>query len=385
MLTLIALAALFAWMYLAFFHGSFWRGDQRLDDAPAPERWPDIVAVIPARNEAETIGEVIAAHLKADYPGAFSLVLVDDQSSDATAEIALKAASADDPARALTVIRSEDLPADWTGKLWAVHQGLEKANDIAPDAKYVLLTDADIVLTPQTLRQLVAKAERENLALASLMARLDANGLWAGLLIPAFVFFFQKLYPFTRVNDPGENAAAAAGGVMLVRKDALAAIGGVQSIRGALIDDCALARRIKDITPTTKIWLGLADDEAVSRRDNGSLGIIWNMVARSAYAQLGRSPFLLAATVIGMIWLYLAPPLIALGFAWHHHAFAMVFALAAWTVMARVYWRTLQLYDQEPWQSTLLPIAGALYTAMTISSALQHWRGRGGAWKGRYY
>lgn len=394
-LSLIAFASLAAWSYLLFRRGGFWRADQRLADAPdadaRPKDWPEIVAVIPARDEAATIGAVVQAHLACDYPGAFSVILVDDGSSDGTADIAQRAAdelAAEEAAaetRPFTIITAPEKPPGWSGKLWAVHAGLAEARKTAPHAAYILLTDADIIAAPDTLRRLAAKAEAEGLALASLMARLDAHGSWGGLLIPAFIYFFQKLYPFARVNDASDNTAAAAGGFMLARADALDAIGGVENVKGDLIDDCALARRIKDTSPTTKIWLGLAEDEAVSRRDNRSLGSVWNMVARTAYAQLGFSPLLLAGTLIGMALIYLAPPLIALTLVWHGSLLAVLLALTAWGLMAYSYWPTLKLYGREPWEASLLPVAAGFYTAMTLSSALRHWRGQGGQWKGRVY
>ena len=381
--TLIAAAALAAWLYLTFLRGYFWRANERLDDAPKPIDWPDIVAVIPARDEAATIGAVIDAHMSARYPGKFSVILVDDGSTDQTAEFARRAADGKD--RPFELLETPALEPGWTGKLWALHHGLTKAGEIAPQAKYALLTDADIVLAKDTLERLVAKAEREQLALTSLMARLDAKGQWGALLIPAFIYFFQKLYPFPLVNDPSENTAAAAGGCELVRRDALEKIGGVASIKSALIDDCALARRVKDISPSTKIWLGLASDEAVSLRDNASITSIWNIVARTAFAQLNHSPYLLAAVVIAMALIYLAAPVIVLTFVSHGSMAAVYYALMAWALMAYTYWPTLKLYDRPPWESAFLPVAAALYTAMTISSALRHWQGQGGQWKGRTY
>ncbi len=381
MILFLATLSLAAWIYLALFHGRFWRADQRLGDAPAPALWPPVAIVIPARDEAASIGEVIAAHAAADYSGEVSIVLVDDNSTDGTADVAKAAAG--DGADKLTVINGAPLAEGWTGKLWAVRQGLAAATEMNP--AYVLLTDADIVPAPETLSRLVAKAEREGLSLVSLMARLDARGLWGGLLIPAFVYFFQKLYPFPRVNDATSDVAAAAGGCMLVRTDALNAIGGVDSIRDALIDDCALARRIKDHKPGAKIWLGLASDEAKSLRDNRSLNSVWNMVARTAYAQLAYSPLLLAGTVIGMALIYLVPPGVALTLAMHGNELAAVFALIAWGLMAYTYWPTLGVYKQQPWQSTTLPLAAAFYTAMTVDSAIRQMRGRGGQWKGRHY
>ncbi len=382
-LTLVAAAALGAWLFLTFGRGQYWRASERPKDAPAPLSWPEIVAVIPARDEAATIATVIAAHLANDYEGKFSVVLADDGSVDGTADIARRAAEGKD--RPLEILVTPDLPAGWTGKLWALESGVQKAKEIAPGAKYYLFADADIVLAPDTLHRLVARAERENLALTSLMARLDAKGHWGALLIPAFIYFFQKLYPFARINDPSENTAGAAGGCMLVRTDALVAIGGVETIKGALIDDCALARRIKDITPSTKIWLGLAEDEATSLRDNSSLSAIWTMVARTAYAQLGYSPLLLAGATIAMALIYLVPPLIILTIASHWSMIAIYYALIAWALMAYTYWPTLKLYDRPPWEAAFLPASAALYTAMMISSALRHWQGQGGRWKGRTY
>ncbi len=382
-MTFLALFSLAAWVWLALFRGGFWRADQRLGDrtAPVPARWPSVVAVVPARDEAATIGDVIAAHMAAAYPGDFAVILVDDNSNDGTGDIARAAADGSDRLR---IIDGAPLPHGWTGKLWAVHQGLTAATARGrPD--YILLTDADIVLAPDTLTRLVAKAEAEGLSLASLMARLDARGLWGGLLVPAFVFFFQKLYPFPLSNDPNETSAAAAGGCMLVRAADLGAAGGAAAIHDQLIDDCALARAVKDLTPATRTWIGLADDEATSLRDNRSLSSIWTMVARTAYAQLGFSPFMLALAIIGMGLIYLAPPLIALGYAAHEDGLAAGLALIAWAIMARLYYPTLKLYGGEAWQAAALPLAGALYAAMTVDSAIRHWRGRGGQWKGRHY
>ncbi len=380
-MTLLALISLAAWIWLALFRGGFWRADQRLSDSPAPEVWPHVTAIIPARDEAATIASVIGAHMAADYPGRFEVVLVDDNSGDGTAALAQAAAG---DSKRLSVVSGAALARGWTGKLWAVHQGLTAAAE-GGAPKYFLLTDADIVPAPDTLRRLVAKAEAENLSLVSLMARLDARGFWGGLLIPAFIFFFQKLYPFPLSNDPNENIAAAAGGCMLVRAADLNAAGGVAAISDRLIDDCALARNIKDLTPATRTWIGLADEEATSLRDNRSLSSVWNMVARTAYAQLGFSPLMLALSVAGMGAIYLAPPLIALGFAAHGDALAAGLALIGWGIMARLYYPTLKRYGGEPWQAAALPVAAALYAAMTVHSAVRSWRGRGGQWKGRHY
>jgi hopene-associated glycosyltransferase HpnB len=386
-LTALAVLAAGAWLYLLLSHGRFWHADQLLDKPP-PEPsggcWPAVVAVVPARDEAAVVGECLASLLTSLYPGDFRVVLVDDHSSDGTAAVAWKAAAAAGQAERLTVTAAPPLPDGWSGKLWAVHHGLAVARDIAPVARYVLLTDADIVHGPDTLARLVAKAEGEGRALVSLLARLDDRGPWAGLLVPAFAFFFQKLYPFPRVNDPRRPTAAAAGGCMLIERAALEAAGGVSAIRSELIDDCALARLIKGRPPRRSIWLGLTR-EVVSRRDNRRLRDVWDMVARTAYAQLRYSPLLLLATVAGMAFLYLLGPALTLAWPMHGRAELGGLGLAAWALMMFAYAPTLRLYGRPAWQGAALPLAGLLYALMTADSAWRHGRGRGGQWKGRNY
>lgn len=388
-LTLLALISFSAWIYLTTARAGYWRGDQKLSASPAPAIWPEVAAIIPARNEAASIGAVLKAYGAMDYPGRLTIILVDDQSSDSTPTIARNAwnevvARAGALDRSFEIIASPDLPSGWSGKLWAIHHGYERAKKTAPDADYLLFTDADIVLAPDTVRALVSKAETENLSLVSLMARLDARD-WGALLIPAFIYFFQKLYPFARVNDVHDNLAAAAGGCLLARAAAYEAAGGAAAIKDKLIDDCALAARIKSLSPSTKIWLGLADDEAVSLRDNRTLKSVWNMVARTAYAQLNYSPILLIGAVMGMAVLYLAPPLLFLFFMEHGNVAAALFGAGAWALMAYSFWPTLKLYDRPPWEIVLLPFSAALYIAMTVTSFWRSWRGVGGQWKGRTY
>lgn len=402
MLAVISASIFAAWLFLGFVRLPVLRPLERLLVSWRPAEWPEVVAVIPARNEADTIGMVVAALFSARYQGQLSVILVDDQSEDGTAERAFEAAvlrgglkqqSASlaneryearfSDGRRLLIRRAPPLPSGWTGKLWAVNAGLDAAQEETPDARYVLLIDADIAIAPTTLERLVAHAEKNALSLTSLMARLDSRGVWGGLLIPAFVFFFQKLYPFRRVNDRADATAAAAGGCMLVRRDALGAIGAVAAIRGDLIDDCALARAIK--RSGRPIWLGLALDEAISLRDNRALGSVWNMVARTAFAQLQYSWILLAATIVGMVFLYIAAPAIALGYGVHRDALAALLGAGAWLLMALTFRPTAAIYGLPFWAAFLLPLAAALYTGMTISSALRHAGGRGGAWKGRTY
>ena len=374
--------ALAAWIWLLTARGGFWRADQRLSNkTPELVRWPEVVAVVPARNEAAVVGQGIASLLGQDYPGRFSVVLVDDGSDDGTADVARRAADSTGAASHLCVLKGEPLPAGWSGKLWAVHQGLAEAGKIAPDAAYVLLTDADIVHATANLRRLVSQAESAQVHLVSLMVKLRCEAGWEKLLIPAFVFFFQKLYPFAWVNDEARPTAAAAGGCMLVREDALAGVGGVEGIRARLIDDCALAREIK---AHGAIWLGLTD-AAESLRPYARLSDIWRMVARSAFEQLNHSVLALAGTFLGMLVLYVVPPLAAVyGWAMGDAALALAGA-AGWGLMAAAYGPTVRMYGLSPARTLTLPLAGALYALMTADSARRHWQGAGGAWKGRTY
>jgi hopene-associated glycosyltransferase HpnB len=370
--TLIVLAALSAWLYLIFARGLFWMARERDDrDLPAtgPSTWPSVVAVIPARNEADVIPRTLASLLAQDYPGAFRIVLVDDNSTDGTGE----AARALDRRGRSSVITGAPPAAGWTGKLWAVRQGIEAAARTSPD--YFLLTDADIWHAPDNLRCLARRAEAGGLVLTSLMARLAVESWAERLLIPAFVFFFDMLYPFAWVNDPRRSTAAAAGGCMLVNSAALEAAGGIEAISGAIIDDCALAKQMKAQGP---IWLGLTD-RARSLRPYAGLGEIGRMVSRSAYAQLGYSPWLLAATILGMGLVYLAAPLLAMFGA----GTVRWAGLATWAAMALAYQPMLSFYRRSPAWGLALPAVGAIYAYFTLQSAIDVWQGRGGMWKGR--
>jgi hopene-associated glycosyltransferase HpnB len=363
------------WAYLLLARGFFWRHDPALASGVLAA-WPDVVAVIPARDEADGIESCVHSLLAQEYPGRFGLVLVDDHSTDGTAELARRAAAALGRADRLHVVAGSALPADWTGKLWAVAQGLDAAQAWMPNAAYVLLSDADIAHDARNLAELVDHAEAGGYDLVSLMVALHCETWAERWLIPAFVFFFELLYPFAWVNRGDRRTAAAAGGCMLVRRRALARIDGVSRIRAALIDDCALAAAIK---PGGPIWLGLAT-RTRSLRIYPKLGDIWLMVARTAYVQLGHSPVLLGLTVLGMAVTYLAPPGLVLAggeTAW--------LGVLAWAAMAWAYAPTLRRYDRSLLWAPLLPLVALFYTAATIGSAWRHYRGRGGAWKGRVY
>lgn len=375
-LALPAALACLAWLYLLFLHGRFWRCDQRLERGQSASL-PSVVAVVPARNEADVVERCVAALAAQDYRGPFRILLVDDHSEDGTAEAARRGGP-------VTVIAAPPLEPGWVGKLWALESGQRALLAEGPAPDYWWLTDADIGHAPDTLSRLVAKAEGEKRALVSLMVKLWCASAWERLLIPAFVFFFQKLYPFPRVNDDRNRTAAAAGGCVLVRADTLAAAGGLAAMREAIIDDCTLGALVKRQARREGrgIWLGLTA-ESRSLRPYRGLGEIWRMVARSAYTQLRHNPLLLLGTLLGMLLLYVVPPLLALSWPWHGQAVAGGLALAAWLLMALSEGPTLRLYGLSPLRGLLLPLAGFLYSLMTFDSARRHWQGRGATWKGR--
>jgi len=370
----IADISLIIWIYLCIMRGGFWR--VRLPrPATPPLRWPSVVIVVPARNEADVIAESLSSLLRQDYRGPCHIIVVDDHSADNTASLAEAQARHIGLSARVTVIPARDLPADWVGKVWAQSEGIAVATERFPDARFLLLTDADIAHAPSMLGKLVARAMAEQLVLTSLMVRLRCESLAERMLIPAFVFFFAMLYPFSRVNKIGSKVAAAAGGCMLLRADALDRIGGISAIKNALIDDCALAAKMKPLGP---IRLDLAEDSYSLRRYE-DWASIWNMIARSAFTQLRYSPWLLAGTILAMTLTYIAPPLLALfcssGLAWP--------ALLAWLLMALVYCPMLRYHRQPLWWSALLPLTATFYLAATVASAWRYWRGRGGQWKGR--
>ncbi|HYK30360.1 MAG TPA: glycosyltransferase [Streptosporangiaceae bacterium] len=381
-------AALLAWIYLLAGHGAFWRTDQRLPSASestssesaasASVAWPDVVAIVPARDEASMLPDTLPTLLAQDYAGQFSVVLVDDESTDGTPDVAARL----DQVGRLKVISGSPTPPGWAGKVWAMAQGMQAAGD----PEYLLFTDADISYAPGVLGRLVASASGR--ALVSQMALLRSDAPAERLLIPAFVYFFAQLYPFSRVNSRRSRTAAAAGGCMLVRREALAAAGGLDAIKGARIDDVALGGLLK--RAANDCWLGFSTD--VTSRRSYRLSDVWDMVARSAYTQLRYSPAALVGTVIGLVWLYLVPPaaavaglaLLAAGAGSGLQAIALTATgLAAWAIMSVTYLPMLRLSKLSALRAPTLPLIATMYAAMTITSAWRHLRGRGGAWKGR--
>jgi hopene-associated glycosyltransferase HpnB len=416
MLILVAACVLAAvvWVYLLAGHGGFWRTDVRLPGrggAPDPGRWPSVAAVVPARDEAAILPETLPTLLAQDYPGAFSVVLVDDASTDGTgavAEALAMAASGEPgppgsgvsldgavPTRAsavstragavLRVIGGSPPPPGWAGKVWAMAQGAVAARECG----YLLFTDADIAFDPGTVTSLVRAAVADDRALVSQMALLRAETGWERWIVPAFVYFFAQLYPFRRVGRTRARTAAAAGGCMLVRREVLAAAGGLERIAGARIDDVALARLLKRGPARARCWLGFTT-RVRSRRPYAGLGGLWDMIARSAYTQLRYSPALLAGTVAGLCLLYLLPPAATLGglavavsggypAAW----WCAGAGLAGWGTMTVTYGPVLRLYGLSPLRAPCLPLVALLYATMTVDSARRHRAGRGGEWKGR--
>ncbi len=367
---MIALLALLIWIYLFLAHGRYWRSGPELP-AAAPPQFPQVDIVVPARDEALTIAAAIGSLLAQDYRGAFRVILVDDNSSDGTAALAAAAASTD-KAAGVQVITLRSKPAGWSGKLWALSQGIA-----AGQAPILLLTDADIVHDPRHLSSLVAKLLQSELHMVSEMVRLNCSSPAERALVPAFVYFFQMLYPFSRVNDPASRAAAAAGGTVLIRRDSLQRIGGIEAIKHALIDDVALARAVKASGP---IFLGHSA-LAASIRPYARFADIWHMISRTAFTQLRYSAALLMLTLLGLTVVWLVPAAaMVFGQGW-----ARACGVAAFAIAAISYVPTLTRYGRSPAWSLALPLIAVFYMAATLGSAVNYWRGRGASWKSRAY
>ncbi len=375
----ITVVSLAAWVWLLLCQGFFWRTDVRLPGRLEPDPWPSVCVVVPARDEAAVLPASLPSLLAQDYPGRAEVFLVDDGSADGTGELA-RELSRRHGGLPLTVDSPGEPPAGWTGKLWAVRHGIGLARARGPE--YLLLTDADIAHAPDSLRELVAAARTGGFDVVSQMARLRVESLWERLVVPAFVYFFAQLYPFRWIGRRGSRTAAAAGGCVLLRAETAARARIPDAIRQAVIDDVALARAVKAVGG--HVWLGLAD-RVDSVRPYPRLGDLWRMVSRSAYAQLRHNPLLLLGTVAGLVLVYLVPPAAVVAGAVAGSTATAVTGAAAWAVMAGTYAPMLRYYRQPVWLAPLLPFTAFLYLLMTADSAVQHYRGRGAAWKGRTY
>jgi len=379
------------WIYLFSFRGAFWRVWMFDDDRaqfPAPAQFPPVVAIVPARNEAATIGITVAALLKQEYPGNLRVVVVDDHSDDGTAEVAAKvageiaarAAAENREAGEFAIYSAAALPNGWTGKLWALNEGVccasrdERTRE--GSAEFYWFTDADVEHAPDTLRRLVSRAQRDKLDLASLMVLLRARTFPEMTLIPAFLYFFLQLYPPTWIADPAARTAGAAGGCLLIRHTALQRIGGLAAIRSAMIDDCALARAVK--TPGGRIWMGVTR-ASISLRDYKNFAEIRDLIARTAFTQLRYSALLLVLTILGLGLTYLAP--VALFFAGNMLARAL--GILCYFAMAASFLPAVRYFRLSPVWTFLLPVSAFCYGYATLLSAVRYWLGRGGQWKGR--
>ena len=374
---LMAASALAAWGKLLFAHGRFWRTGTRLTpvNAASASVWPDVAVVVPARDEAESIQPSLATLLQQDYKGRLSVIVVDDGSTDGTGDLARQVP---DPHGRLTVVTGRERPEGWSSKLWAVHQGEMVAREKVDADGFILLTDADILHSALHLETLVEKAQRDGLDMVSEMVVLNCESAAERLLVPAFVYFFAMLYPFEKVNDPASEVAGAAGGTILVRRAMLERIGGVETVRGALIDDCSLASDIK--RAGGKLYLGHST-LAWSIRPYRGAGDIWRMIARTAYVQLRYSPIILFCTVIGMGLVWLAP----VYFALFGRGRVRVMGGASLFLAVISFLPTLLRFRLSPLRALALPVVAAFYMAATIGSAVDHHRGRGVQWKSRFY
>jgi hopene-associated glycosyltransferase HpnB len=379
----LVIVSLSVWLFLLFFWGNFWRCNQYIDDNYLTlKSFPTVWAIVPARNESAVIERSLKSLLNQQYSGNFLVVLIDDNSCDRTSDIAWQTATQLNKEKQLKIVASQPLRQNWKGKLWAMNQGIDYASEQTSQPDYFLFTDADIKHHPENLSQLVTKAETENLALVSLMVLLHCKSLWEKLLIPAFVFFFQKLYPFAWVNNPARSMAGAAGGCILISSKSLQEIGGIAAIKDALIDDCSLAQAVK--SQQYKIWLGLTKN-TVSLRSYDDLKTIWDTITRTAFTQLNYSVVLLIGTLIGMSIIYLAAPSGLIVGIYLHNWFLMAIAAVVWLLMVFAYIPTIKLYNLPIIWAFSLPGIAFLYTLMTLDSAIKYYQGKGGEWKGRTY
>ena len=370
----LAAIPLAIWLYLLLARGSFWRLSEDKIEPRQLEDWPHVVAVVPARNEATTISQAISSIAKQDYPGEFSIIVVDDHSEDGTAALAQQAANEPGASQRLKIHSAAPLAPGWTGKLWALHEGISATSE--KGVEFFWFTDADIEHAPDTLRRLVFRAEKNSLDLTSLMVLLQANTFAERLLIPAFLYFFLLLYPPRWIADPNASTAGAAGGCILLRRNVLAPIGGMASIRGEVIDDCALARAVKK--NGGKIWMGLTR-VSVSLRGYGTFAEIRDLIARTAFTQLHYSFAFLAVALAGLFGTFLLPWI--LFFAYPGEAWLLVDTAIA--LMTATFLLTVRFYNLSAAWALTLPFAAVFYGYATCVSAVRYWLGRGGQWKGR--
>jgi hopene-associated glycosyltransferase HpnB len=374
---ILAALSLLIWVILTFARGTFWQLRAFDDDFLKPEslaNWPRVTAIVPARNEAQTIAQTVESVLTQDYPGELRIVIVDDHSSDDTGQLALEAARRAGAEQRVEVIAAEALPLGWTGKLWAMQQGVERTRK--HEADYFWFTDADIWQAPDTLSRLMSRAESQRLDLVSLMVLLETKSFAEKLLIPAFLYFFLKLYPPKWVANPKSRTAGAAGGCVLLKREALERIGGCARIRGEVIDDCSLAIAVKQSGGALRLGL---TRKSISLRGYATFAEIRDLIARTAYTQLGYWSVLLAGALLGIFLTYGVPVI----FTFSPYPAVWRMSLAAWALMTVTYLPTVRFYGLSPLWALALPASALFYSYSTWLSALRYWMGRGGQWKGR--
>lgn len=368
--TVASVLAVIIWIVLLFARGQFWNVQRVIVSGQTPSMAPRIAAIIPARDESDVIGEAVTSVLSQGI----HVFLVDDDSSDGTADVARRAAEAASRSSDLTIIESAPLPPGWAGKLWAVYQGVRHASQFAPE--FLLMSDADITHDRRSIASLTDIAIRGDYDLVSFMVKLHCRSLAEKLLIPAFVFFFFELYPPSWISNPKYSTAGAAGGCILIRPEALASAGGIEAIRNEIIDDCALARAVK--RSGGKVWLGLTND-AHSIRPYTSFSQIGRMISRTAFNQLHHSTLLLAGALAGLTITYLMPILLLFS----GNVLLLGLGAAVYAAMTFSYFPMIRFYRLNPAWALTLPLAAIFYGGATAHSALAYWLGRGGKWKGR--
>ena len=384
MIFVLSVLSLIIWLYLCFAHHGFWRRREFLDpvETPQAQDWPSILSLTPARNEEELITQSFSSILSQNYHGTLETILIDDASTDKTAYCAKQAAKAARPTAQAHIIQAPPLEKGWSGKLWALQAGLDYIQDTGLKAEYYWLSDADIQHEPYVLRRLVNRAQKQDIALVSLMVSLNCNSFWENRIIPAFIYYFQMLYPFNSINNAKHKRGGAAGGCILIRRDALEAIGGFHSIKNKLIDDCELGKAIKH--KGYKIWLGHGVNSRSLRPSTG-LTSLWKMVTRTAFAQLSYSYIYLFLAILGMLILY-APPVFAFIYGLFYAApiLACLGGLS-WGLMALTFYPTLRAY-QRPWPEGLfMPFTAHLFIGMTLQAGWLHFKGKHSGWHGRVY
>jgi len=378
---MLSCISLLAWLYLAIFHHGFWKRREFLPPIDAQNHWPGIISLTPARNEEAVISRSIQSLLSQSYQGQYRAILINDNSEDKTLKQAQSAIDNIDSSHSVDIMNAPALKSGWSGKLWALNHGLEMTREsYRPD--YYWLSDADITHDTNTLARLVTLARRNDLGMASLMVTLNCKTFWERLIIPAFIYYFQMLYPFAATANPKSQFAGGAGGCILIRADALEAIGGISAIKDTLIDDCALAKAVK--TQSYKIWLGHGT-ESHSIRESSGLDDLWKMVTRTAFTQLNFSYFKLLGAIFGMFLLYAIPVIVALSGILTQNIPLAVIGASTWGLMALTYAPTVRAYGRSFLASFMMPFTAHLFMAMTLHSAWLHFRGSHSGWRGRIY